>query len=797
MNQWSEIQFMPILSTGCQASCNYCFGPNKGKTISQTQLEKTIEYISTISYATKQRKTEITFHGGEPLLAGMDIWEKALSQCREKISSSKVSFSLQSNLWKLTPAFCDLFKKYKVSIGTSLDGPKMINDRQRGKGYFELTSGNIDMAVSTGIKPGIITTFTPLSEGKYKEIFSFFLSRNLSFSIHPCVDEMGRKNGNLTLPPLSYGELLCDILDLYIPNRHYIQIPTLDQMILSFVEQEGQVCTFRDCLGMFIAICPDGYIYSCQRFTGKKEYALGNISNRPSLEDLFSSPMAKKMIQRQETVKTLCSRCDHYGYCKGGCLYNAWSSGSDTDPYCPAYQRIFGQINKYLLKDISGSENRTEMIFNPRKFQKNPLLRKGPFIELTRKNQHPTNKVKNALAIVTIVELARQDSIACVSRKLKNMGVLLTSSYLHDLKANITQTNHLLNNLYVHLGYKCQLECTHCYAVSDKTADVFFDHSSLERLIRSASALNFRQVVFTGGEPLLHPQIEEVCVLLSTMREKGKPLYFVLRSNFVNEMEAADLEKIARAFDKIIVSLDGDEEKHDARRGKGSYAAATKNIIQYQQLFGEDQRFGELSLACVLSHREMESEAAFSILGFAQRNHIRNVRFRPVLPIGRAMEMKADLVSEALSSFTGLEEILANGYSPVNSCGLGRNLYVGPDGDAFPCYAFRKEHTMLGNVLKDSLETIIESEKFRQLSSYTVDTNPKCRSCIYRYLCGGACRAWGGQNTQFDPNAPPPDCTGLFRRSEEIYQFAINYLKENKLVKAGQSEIQFSRNKIS
>jgi uncharacterized protein len=175
MNQWPEIHFMPILSTGCQASCNYCFGPNKGKTINQAQLEKTIGYISTICHATKQRKTEITFHGGEPLLAVTDIWEKALSLCRDKILFSKVIFNLQSNLWNLTPAHCDLFKKYKLSIGTSLDGPKVINDRQRGKGYFDRTSSNISMAASSGLKPGIITTFTPLSAERYKEIFSFFI----------------------------------------------------------------------------------------------------------------------------------------------------------------------------------------------------------------------------------------------------------------------------------------------------------------------------------------------------------------------------------------------------------------------------------------------------------------------------------------------------------------------------------------------------------------------------------------------------------------------------------------------
>jgi len=41
-------------------------------------------------------------------------------------------------------------------------------------------------------------------------------------------------------------------------------------------------------------------------------------------------------------------------------------------------------------------------------------------------------------------------------------------------------------------------------------------------------------------------------------------------------MQNADLEKIAKAFDKIIVSLDGDKEKHESRRGTGTYTCNNK-----------------------------------------------------------------------------------------------------------------------------------------------------------------------------------------------------------------------------
>lgn len=56
---------------------------------------------------------------------------------------------------------------------------------------------------------------------------------------------------------------------------------------------------------------------------------------------------------------------------------------------------------------------------------------------------------------------------------------------------------------------------------------------------------------------------------------------------------------------------------------------------------------------------------------------------------------------------------------------------------------------------------MLDSARFRDLSRHTVDTNPKGRVCEARYLCGGACRAWGGEGCQLDLDALPPECAGL------------------------------------
>ena len=45
-------------------------------------------------------------------------------------------------------------------------------------------------------------------------------------------------------------------------------------------------------------------------------------------------------------------------------------------------------------------------------------------------------------------------------------------------------------------------------------------------------------------------------------------------------------------------------------------------------------------------------------------------------------------------------------------------------------------------------------------------------SCDLGYLCGGACRAWGGEAAQRDLDAVPTECQGLHRRALRVLERA-------------------------
>jgi uncharacterized protein len=87
----------------------------------------------------------VIFHGGEPLLAGADLIGYAATAIRTAVpATTRVNLNIQTNGVLLTEQWLDLFTRYDIRVGVSLDGGAEDNDRHRvlrnGKGSYEAVS---------------------------------------------------------------------------------------------------------------------------------------------------------------------------------------------------------------------------------------------------------------------------------------------------------------------------------------------------------------------------------------------------------------------------------------------------------------------------------------------------------------------------------------------------------------------------------------------------------------------------------------------------------------------------------
>lgn len=725
---------------------------------------------------------EVTFHGGEPLTAGYPFYQRALSLLMHSWRGKHVRFNVQSNLWLLDDDILELFSGFPVSIGTSLDGPEEINDRQRGTGYFRRTMQGIEKARAYGVPVGVIATFTAQSARRWREVAEFFAREGLSFSVHAALPVLGVGSVKQpwVLPPSAYADLMESLLGYYLENLRRVRIATLDAMIRSVARGKGGMCTFGNCLGGYLAVGPDGGVYPCQRFVGMADFRLGRVDEpRPMLE---ASPVWVELANRERQVDAVCGECEFLDICRGGCPYNALANRSKEkirDPYCEAYQKIFRKIVILGTEEFFRPEHLNAIVeASP---QPGQSLFRGGILDLMNGKPHPFEVAQNAGQVLGAVALAASGSAGEAAERLFQAGLVRdpvrTLQALEFLKKRLIEQKDPLNNLYLHVTFDCPLRCSHCYAHGGIRGGGTFPAEEVGTQALEASRLGFRHLVITGGEPLVHPQIELMLTMLRKANRAIRPLRTVLRTSLVIPLEKSMLELLAECVDEVVVSLDGDPSVHDQRRGKGSYERTVANLRQLVEIRGR----AEISLAAVLPLVQAQGAPGQHVRALARELGIRRVRMRPLLPLGRAAHQHhaPDLVAEVVWGHLTPDERIAYGFIPVASCGMGQNLYVEPDGTAYPCYAWHASVWALGNILKDGgLEQIVRADRFRQLRGATVDTREGCKNCVYRYLCGGVCRAWGRvqQEAQVDLNQIAGDCSHLRERARSMVISALKYL---------------------
>jgi uncharacterized protein len=365
---------MLIPTLGCPSKCSYCWSSEEGSPI--MSIETIREVVAWLKNFREDRVT-FTFHGGEPLLAGPEFYRQTLPLLSQELHNLNPEFAMQTNLWRMTPEIAQILAEYHIPLGSSIDGPREINDLQRGNGYFEKTMRGYEIAKAHGLNVRFICTFTNQSVKSREEIFNFFLTNGYTLKLHPALPSLRSENPKQwALAPEEYGELLVYLLDKSLEHLQGMDVMNINDLCRCVFTRQGNVCTFVNCMGNTFAVGPDGSIYPCYRFVGMPEYVMGNVYDHPRRKDLEKSDAWKLMHQFKEYVDQACGECTHIKYCRGGCPYNAIAPTDGVikgvDPHCVAYKRIFDEITERLNKEMFDSPI-MEMGFTSQ-----PMKRKKP-----------------------------------------------------------------------------------------------------------------------------------------------------------------------------------------------------------------------------------------------------------------------------------------------------------------------------------------------------------------------------------------------------------------------------------
>ncbi len=136
------------------------------------------------------------------------------------------------------------------------------------------------------------------------------------------------------------------------------------------------------------------------------------------------------------------------------------------------------------------------------------------------------------------------------------------------------QLEHL-NELWFHLTNRCNLSCSHCLFCSSpqETPEI-----SLQQVVKTAAeghSLGCRVFALTGGEPFVHPEIEEIIHRLLALPQS----HVVVLTNGMNLPEFLSRNTFDHERLHLQISMDGLEPHHEAIRGKGSFSKLKSNLL--------------------------------------------------------------------------------------------------------------------------------------------------------------------------------------------------------------------------
>ncbi len=124
----------------CNLACDHCYvyelqdtsWRRKPSVIPEASVNRLAEKVAEHARAHALPAVRIVLHGGEPLLAGKQRIEHIVSVLTSELRGvSDCDISLQSNGTLLDSDWLDLFHRYGMSVGISLDGDRTANDRHR------------------------------------------------------------------------------------------------------------------------------------------------------------------------------------------------------------------------------------------------------------------------------------------------------------------------------------------------------------------------------------------------------------------------------------------------------------------------------------------------------------------------------------------------------------------------------------------------------------------------------------------------------------------------------------------
>lgn len=358
------------VASRCNIACTYCYMytfadqsfRQQPPVMSLETVQLAAEKISRHAERYSLPFVSIVFHGGEPLLAGVQFFERAITILKKTIGeTAKLELAVQTNGTLLNQTWLDLFHEYRVTPGISFDGLEEDHDRFRvnrsGKGTYHRVRDALNLCLNDPRfreQIGVLCVINPATDPL--ATFRHFLGVGLKFMDFLFPDHTYETNPSLDGTP--YADWLIPIFDEWFA----LDDPSIGiRMFNAFIGLLFDTPQHLDVWGAepvtSAVIETDGGLEPLDilKICGPSFTKVGLNIRTHEIDDLYGKNLVQILHGGRASLCEKCQTCDIVNVCGGG--YMPWrysSSNGFNNPavYCRDLYKLINHVRRSVENKI-------------------------------------------------------------------------------------------------------------------------------------------------------------------------------------------------------------------------------------------------------------------------------------------------------------------------------------------------------------------------------------------------------------------------------------------------------------
>ena len=348
MNRFGPIGLVVVQSTSlCNLDCSYCYLPDRQKkrVFDLNMLPLLMQRILESPFAGPE--FSLVWHAGEPLTLPTGWYDQAtaiINRSLEQFGAQDIQLDqhVQSNATLINDAWCDCFRRNRIVVGISVDGPEHIHDAHRrfrnGRGSHALAMKGIEALHRNDVPFHCISVVTADAMEQPEEMYRFFRDngiREVGFNVEEQEGIHTSSSMQGSEMEAKYRTFLHAFWSLSEQDGYPVILREFDQVI-SLIQGNQRMTQNElnrpfsilsvDWQGNFSTFDPELLSVASDRYG---TFNLGNLQDLSLVESTETEQFRRLLLDMSSGVESCHQGCEYFGLCGGGNGSNKfWEHGS-------------------------------------------------------------------------------------------------------------------------------------------------------------------------------------------------------------------------------------------------------------------------------------------------------------------------------------------------------------------------------------------------------------------------------------------------------------------------------------